>query len=63
MYRSFLLDHFSRTTLRHWDKEMRQLGAAALRALVEIDLDRLGPQMVAQLVSLLVLPVRLCQIY
>ena len=31
---------------------MRQLGAAALRALVEIDLDRLGPEMVDKLVSL-----------
>ena len=51
VYRSFLLDHFSRTTLRHWDKEMRQLGAAALRAIVDLDLDILGPKTVDQLVS------------
>jgi len=53
VYRSFLLEHFSRTTLKHWDKEMRLLGAAALRAIVEIDIDELGPKMVDQLVSLL----------
>ncbi|CDZ98449.1 Beta-tubulin folding cofactor D [Phaffia rhodozyma] len=51
IYRSYLLEHYSTITLRHWDKEMRVLGAAALKSIVEIDLDEMGPALVDKLIA------------
>ena len=41
-YRPFLIDHLFDTTLRHWEFEMRVLGAQSLRAISELDLSKLG---------------------
>ena len=43
-YRPFLIDHLVDTTLRHWEFEMRVLGAQSLRVISELDLTTLGPE-------------------
>ena len=50
-YRPFLIDHLLSVTLRHWDPQMRQLGAQSLRAICELDLPKLGPDSAAKAVS------------
>ncbi|KAH9936306.1 TBCD protein [Fomitopsis serialis] len=43
-YTPSLTDHLLSVTLRHWDPQMRQLGAQSLRAICELDLPALGPE-------------------
>lgn len=52
-YRPFLIDHLFDTTLRHWEFEMRVLGAQSLRAISELDLTKLGPENAARAVRYL----------
>ncbi|KZT73795.1 ARM repeat-containing protein [Daedalea quercina L-15889] len=47
-YRSSLIDHLLSVTLRHWDPQMRQLGAQSLRVICELDLPALGPDSAAR---------------
>ncbi|KAH9841553.1 TBCD protein [Rhodofomes roseus] len=47
-YRLSLIDHLLSVTLRHWDPQMRQLGAQSLRAICELDLPSLGPDSAAR---------------
>jgi len=49
-YRPFLVNHLFDITLRHWEFEMRVLGAQSLRAISELDLPRLGPENAARAV-------------
>lgn len=49
-YRPFLVDHLFGTTLRHWEFEMRVLGAQSLRVISELDLPKLGPENAARAV-------------
>ncbi|KAI0822273.1 TBCD protein [Trametes gibbosa] len=55
-YRAFLIDHLLSVTLRHWDPAMRQIGAQSLRAICELDLPRLGPEMISRAAKLLGMP-------
>lgn len=43
-YMPFLIDHLLDTTLRHWELEMRILGAQSLRAISELEMTKLGPE-------------------
>ncbi|TDL17863.1 ARM repeat-containing protein [Rickenella mellea] len=52
-YRPFLISHLLATTLRHWDVNMRILGAQSLRALCEHDLEMLGPSVATRAADLL----------
>ncbi|KAH7912534.1 ARM repeat-containing protein [Hygrophoropsis aurantiaca] len=52
-YRSALLDHVISVTLRHWDADMRQLGAHSLREICRVDLYTLGPACIPRLAQLL----------
>ncbi|KAI0670789.1 TBCD protein [Trametes maxima] len=47
-YRPFLIEHLLSVTLRHWDSAMRQIGAQSLRAICQLDLDRLGPDVASR---------------
>jgi len=49
-YRPFLIDHLFDITLRHWEFEMRVLGAQSLRVISELDLPKLGPENAARAV-------------
>ncbi|KAI0732028.1 TBCD protein [Fomitopsis betulina] len=53
VYRPFLIDHLLSVTLRHWDPQMRQLGAQSLRAVCELDLPQLGPESAARVAQFL----------
>ncbi|CAE6415293.1 unnamed protein product [Rhizoctonia solani] len=48
-YRRPLIEHLTKTTLRHWDPKMRVLGSQALRVVCEVDLGTLGPQVTLEL--------------
>ncbi|KAF9779616.1 TBCD protein [Thelephora terrestris] len=52
-YRPFLIDHLFDITLRHFEFEMRVLGAQSLRAISELDLAKLGPENAARAAKLL----------
>ncbi|KAL5524601.1 hypothetical protein ACEPAF_9741 [Sanghuangporus sanghuang] len=52
-YREAILQHLLRTTLKHWDEAMRRLGAQALRAVCEIDIQHNIPRVVDTLKTLL----------
>ncbi|TFK52538.1 TBCD protein [Heliocybe sulcata] len=41
-YRDALVDHLLSVSLRHWDPNVRQLGAQSLEAICELDLEALG---------------------
>ena len=49
-YRPFLIDHLLGTTLRHWELDMRVLGAQSLRVISELDMTKLGPENAARAV-------------
>ncbi|KAI0761942.1 TBCD protein [Trametes elegans] len=55
-YRPFLIDHLLSVTLRHWDPSMRQIGAQSLRAICELNLIQLGPEVAARVAKLLEVP-------
>ncbi|OCH86383.1 TBCD protein [Obba rivulosa] len=55
-YRTSLIDHLLKVTLRHWDPVMRQLGAQSLRALCALDLANLGPDAAHRASQLLGVP-------
>ncbi|CAE6461319.1 unnamed protein product [Rhizoctonia solani] len=50
-YRQPLIEHVMKTTLRHWDPKMRDLGSQALRVICIVDLSTLGPQVALELRS------------
>ena len=47
----FVFDHLLGVTLRHWDVNMRELGAQSLRHICLEDLRGLGPQTIGKSVS------------
>lgn len=46
-----MIDHLIQSSIRHWDKAIRVLGAAALSRLVEHDPDYIINYVLPQLVS------------
>ena len=51
-YRPYLLEHLFEVTLTHWEPVMRDMGAAALRGICEVDLVQLGPPCAIRAVGL-----------
>ncbi|KAI5122803.1 hypothetical protein M0805_000146 [Coniferiporia weirii] len=49
-----ILYHLFEVTVRHWDESIRRLGAQSLRKICELDLLRLGPEMIDKASTLLV---------
>ncbi|KAL5520109.1 hypothetical protein ACEPAG_1769 [Sanghuangporus baumii] len=52
-YQEAILQHLLRTTLKHWDEAMRRLGAQALKAVCETDIQHNIPRVVDALKTLL----------
>ncbi|KAH7336897.1 TBCD protein [Rhizoctonia solani] len=48
-YRQHLIEHVMKTTLRHWDPKIRDLGSQGLRAMCSVDIGTLGPQVAWEL--------------
>ena len=46
-----MIDHILQVTLKHWDVNMRTLGAQSLRLVCQIDLPRLGYDAATQVVN------------
>jgi hypothetical protein len=50
-YQECLIDHLMAVTLKHWDVNMRKLGALSLRRISEVDIKRLGPRVATRAVG------------
>lgn len=48
-YRTAIIEHLMSITIVHWDVSMRELGAQALALVVKMDVETLGPAIVARL--------------
>ncbi|KAH8104609.1 TBCD protein [Cristinia sonorae] len=55
-YRQALIDHVIGTTIRHWDPNMRELGAQSLREICRLDMGALAPAIAARMAEYLKLP-------
>ncbi|THH10470.1 hypothetical protein EW145_g1291 [Phellinidium pouzarii] len=53
-YMQPILLHLFEVTVRHWDENIRRLGAQAIRKICELDLSNLGPQMIQRASTLLI---------
>ncbi|KIM25833.1 hypothetical protein M408DRAFT_73897 [Serendipita vermifera MAFF 305830] len=49
VYRDTLINHLAQTTLKHWDKSMREIGSEALGNICQPDLDQVAPGVIGQL--------------
>lgn len=49
VYRDTLINHLVQTTLKHWDKSMREIGSEALGNICQPDLDQVAPGVIGQL--------------
>jgi hypothetical protein len=50
-YRDSLIEHLLKKTIKHWDVDVRNLGAKSLREIIGRNLESLGPPLVPRIVG------------